>query len=153
MEQIEWLDIASPYHVTIKDILSVPVGEPVKLLFICRNIFDLTSENAKGVSMRPSDFFRKCYQVEFVRTEGIKGIWKSEDKTNEREFDIFLENLGFWFPLVNNRVPDRDYQGVFDLSVSAGKHYSELPETTKLGWRGPMIFKDKIDELPNVVLF
>jgi len=151
MNQIDWLNNESvPYHLTIKDVLSFPIGKPVNLFLMCRNVLDFTHFNEKNVSKKPSDFFKKCYKLEFIRTEGLKGFWNWENnlEIKEREFDILLENIKSWCPLKNNIIHGHD---LFSVGEYEGKHYLDFSENTKLGWRGPMMFQCQMDELPNVV--
>ncbi len=56
-------------------------------------------------------------------------------------------------PLVGDTLPEIDPQGIFDLSEDGGKHYTEFPETTRLGWRGPMILASNIAKCPKITVF
>ena len=128
---------------------------------MCRNILDFTYFNEKNVLKKPSEFFKKCYKVEFTRTEGLKGFWNWEEnweikereikerEIKEREFDILLEKNKIWYPLKNNIIKGND---LFSVGEYEGKNYLDMPENTKLGWRGPMMVQCQMDELPDVII-
>jgi hypothetical protein len=146
------------YHLTIKDILAFPVGETYRFFFLDRNMFDVscdTKYNELNVPTKPSTFFRNGYYIDFTRREGIQGDWKwgfdSESSSIGEEFHVDM-NTG-WYPFRNNHVPIKDSQGIFTIPEDfAGKHYSELPEDTRIGWRGPMMLTENMDKCPDVTL-
>ena len=147
------------YHLTIKDVLNFPIGEKQRIFFLDRNMFDMSCRddmNEINTPIKPSHFFRHGYYIDFVRNEGILGDWCWVDgKTyrnvdNNRELDIDLGSL--WYPLKESKVPIGDRQEIFKIPKEyKGKHYTQIPSNTRLGWRGPMILVKNMDKCPDII--
>jgi hypothetical protein len=145
-----WLDMSRPSHLTIDDVLGMPLQQPVRIFFMDRNVLDLSANRNSNFSethVSPSRFFRNCYYIDFTRTEGIRGTWKwlyngAPEAEESREFDIDMGTC--WFPLRNGEVY------MYDDKSALRKHYSALPGTTRLGWRGPMMLASVMDSGPDV---
>ena len=156
----DFIVASKPYHLTIGDVLNFPVGKIIRIYFLDRNMFDLSCDdqiNPIGQPIRPSEFFRRGYFIDFTRRDDLKGTWRwtFDDYTytdNDREFDLALgEHL--WYPMKDSKVPEKDWQGIFTIPEDfAGKHYQELPLNTKIGWRGPMMLASNMDKCPDVVM-
>lgn len=155
------------YHLTIRDILDIPQGETVSIFFMDRNMFDISCDkiiNNLNIPIKPSKFFRHGYYIDFTKKSlnGISGEWKwnwlttenlyinALDTEYDREFDVDMG--GLWYPLKNNHIPEIDEQEICEIPRDfAGKHFLELPESTRLGWRGPMMLRKYMDELPDII--
>lgn len=152
---VRFYDNSSKYHLTIKDVLNFEIGKPVKIFLLDRNMFDPSCDNnAINTPLLPSVFFRNCYFIEFTRRDGLYGEckWLFNNKT-EYNFEFHVCMPTCWYPLKNNRVPIRDEQEIFEIHPAfAGKHYTELPKDTLLGWRGPMMLYENIDKCPKIIL-
>lgn len=153
----EWVKRTSlPYHLTIRDIEQLELNKPTNIFLMDRNVYDTSLDegnNPKNKAIKPSSFFRKGYYITFTKKEeGIKGKWIFNIEPNNsynKEFDI---NLGtVWYPLKNDKVPERDWQGLFDLSKYYNMHYSDFPRDTKLGWRGPMMLVQNMDKCGYII--
>lgn len=148
---------SSPYHLTIADILSFPVGEAVKLFLMDRNVFDMSwcnDMNPPGVVTTPQHFFRSCYYVNFTRTgDGIVGNWEWPElnRTDQaREWDIeFAPSC--WYPLEDDHLPIRVLQGFSDLGNTSARHWRDFPASTRIGWRGPMMLKKDMEKCPDIL--
>lgn len=141
-------------HLTIQDILDLPLGVPVRLFCLDRNMEDFCKESA--VPQRPSKFFANCYMVDFTREEGIRGTWCftfDPTHTDRREFDVdLLTPTGMmWYPLNHGRVPHHSEDDGTHMGIHAGKPWTGLDSTTRIGWRGPMLLAAKLDDYPSVV--
>lgn len=59
-----------------------------------------------------------------------------------------------WHPLAaDGTVPALSYDGLashMDMGAYAGKDWTQLPDDTRLGWRGPMILERDLDECPPI---
>lgn len=154
---IKWLyEDSLRYHMTIKDIVDIPVGEKTEIFFMDRNILDLIEDNKKYIPILPSEFFSKCYFITFTKIDnGIRGTWLWNTYSDigncpeHREFDIDLGS--FWYPLKNDKVPLNDEQGNIRFGKNAGKHYSAFSDNTRLGWRGPMMLKENMDKCSSII--
>lgn len=154
---IDFVKISSPYHMKIKDVLNLPIGKPVCIFFLDRNMFDLSCDvkyNKINVPTKPSHFFKNGYYIEFTRRLGIFGTWKwtYDNHIDEgREFDIKLSN-GIWYPLNSGHIL-KQKETFFDIPKKfINKHYTKLPVNTYIGWRGPMMLAENMDKCPNIVL-
>jgi hypothetical protein len=157
---MKWLyEDSLKYHMTIKDVIDIPKGEEREIFFMDRNIIDIADRNEKNVEMLPSDFFKDCYFIKFIKTDdGIRGTWfwnkhYLDDVGNcpeHKEFDIDLGT--FWYPLKDNKVPVNDQQGIVRFGKNAGKHYSSFPNNVRLGWRGPMMLKENMNKCSNIII-
>jgi len=145
--------------VTLRDLEDLPKGRGVDLFLMDRNLFDLCcDDNPVRTPLRPSHFFRDNYLVRFTKTDeaALKDTWEwLGDMKGQveycRGFDVDLGRC--WCPLDGDgRVPVVDPQGLCEFGEDAGKHFSELPGSTLVGWRGPMMPMCKMDLLPPVRL-
>ena len=149
--------VSRKYHLTIKDILELPVGETVTIFCMDRNLFDFCiCEERIGKIIPAERFFAYGYIMEYVRTNGIIGTWKFlifDDSPKESEFDLDLDLGELWYPLYNNRIPIVDSQEHFRIPDDfVGKHYEELPESTRVGWRGPCMLLKDVKKLPKILM-
>lgn len=62
------------------------------------------------------------------------GDTESDGTTGNFEFELTIGNQ--WLPLVNEKVQD--------------KHWSQFPDDTKVGWRGPAMKWSDLCKLPSV---
>jgi hypothetical protein len=152
---IGFYDYSSKYHLTIKDVLSFEIGKPYKIFLLERNMFDPSCDtNPINIPILPSHFFRNCYFIEFTRKDGLMGDckWLFNNQTqNNFEFHICMTTC--WYPLKNNRVPIKDEQELFEIDIDfSGKHFTELSIDTHIGWRGPMMLFENMDNCPKIIL-
>jgi hypothetical protein len=152
-----FIKASEPYHMRIKDVLNLPIGKKIRLFFLDRNMFDMSCDsenNPVGIPIKPSQFFRAGYFIDFTRRKELRGTWKwtyaGGDSEEDSEFHIDLGKS--WYPLRNDRIPEKDSQSVFQIPDSfAGKHYSNLDPNTKIGWRGEMMYARDMDKCPNII--
>lgn len=153
---LEWCEASRPYHLTIKDILELPVGKKIYIFTLDRNYMDLSCDliyNPINKPILPSQFFKRGYFWTFVKKEpGIQGefIWIRDESGRHGEFDIEYQP-GEWYCLKDDRLPAKDWQGIFDFKDKGGKHYADFPLETRLGWRGPMLLVEDMDKCPKVI--
>lgn len=157
LEFDKWLERADEYAITIKKILDIPINEKRRILCLDRNCYDIAAAfpNIPHTPYSPDEFFKRNYVFDFTRRDGLIGDWSwislSSDIVYREEIREFEIDLGeFWFPLENNKVPERDEQGIFDLSKHKNKHWRDLDENTLIGWRGVMVFWDDLEKLPYI---
>ena len=145
----KWILKTKPIHATIKSIKDIPIGKSQSFLCLDRNAFELAEKYMsvcrEGEVVSPSLLFTDNYYIKFNKTgSGITGNYKIycginellQNKTKDdirHDFDIEFE-FDEWYPLKN---------GVLSTS---GIKWSEFPKKTRLGWRGPMIPLEHIDD-------
>ncbi len=156
-----WENATRHFHATIQSIMDIPIGETRHFLCLDRNVLDLAgdalNEYQQGDEATPSNVFGGNYHIKFTKTgEGITGkhyivynvdeLEKSNDlKDEQTDFDVEYAN-NCWYPMEDGFLPSNDSQGVCFLFGTKRKWDSFLP-TTRLGWRGPMIPLEKIDDI------
>lgn len=151
----EWGQKSSkPYHLTLQDIINIPKGTSKTIFFLDRNMFDLSCDeqyNPVNTPIKPSQFFRHGYYILFNKTDdGIKGNWTwlgawVDQKTQpeiHREFDINYEHKR-WYPLTDGKL--------LNTGDFHSRHYTSFPLSTKLGWRGEMMFQENMDKCPDII--
>lgn len=146
-------------HITIEFIKNMNEGEEIDMLCIDRNFYDdlpMTSSDAET-------FFRKKTLLRV--TKGLRGInatchWLKPGNGGGRDITDWHTTFHIeyrpnrWYPLTeDHRLPQSDPQGLANFGNRSGLHWSRFPETTRLGWRGPMIPYEKVLECKeNLIL-
>ncbi len=166
----KWIKYMKPSYLKIGDIKSLKKGDKLHLLCLDRNVYDLADSSQNKNSRMAEDFFKNNYQLIYTHSQDLEGYveWigisesdsdsdsdsdnESLNKTNlvtNFTFDLnYME--GCWYPLKNGRLPDRDPQGFATINSETEKLWSNYPDNTFIGWRGPMInFKDLANS-PNL---
>jgi len=184
----KWEKITRPLHLTIGDVLKLPIGEPKFFLCLDRNVdehvdycIDLYTTKmleTDGVwpekEIKASELLKNVTYFRFTRKgDDLKGDGfvseddgmddLLEDRTadypgwgSDFEFHIEYAN-GFWYPLEQGALQPRPPNGtgsVFDMQRVTTEliHWTRFPTLTRLGWRGPMIPLEKIDEIPIPII-
>tara|TARA_Y100000389_G_C17454810_1_gene517366 strand:+ start:828 stop:1430 length:603 start_codon:yes stop_codon:yes gene_type:complete len=155
MSPFEIRKISRNYHLTIKDILELPIGTSIDIFCMDRNLFDFCIYEEHNKIISADKFFRNGYIIHYTKINGLIGYWKfiniTDDIPEQREFDIDVGT--FWYPLFNNKVPKEDFDMMFKIPINfAGKHYTELPLDTRIGWRGPCMLLKNVKKLPKILL-
>ena len=131
----EWLIAATDYHITIKDIEELPVGKTIHIFFMSKNLLK-KCRCGSGKEIKPTLFFKDGYYISFTKSHGIRGKWRFSSNPNKyymKDFDVSVD--GQWYNLKRSLTP-----------------YQDLPENTKLGWRGgPMMLVQNMDRCPNIL--
>ena len=162
LEMLVWEDSVRDQCLTIADILDLQPGQQIKVLHMDRNLGDSSCQNSTGNHLfRPSDFFRTSTAV-YTHESGLKGTIKyswqdgpdyrdDPECQNPRPFEFDLEyKRDSWYPLNNGCLPARDPQGFSDFNYNVPKPWQDFSATTRVGWRGPMLLWDKVDDQPDV---
>lgn len=147
--------VSRNYHLTIKDILDLPIGQSIKIFCMDRNLYDFCIFKERiNLKMSAEEFFSDGYIIKYKRIDGLIGMWKFLNLDNsyeQREFDLDLGE--FWYPLYNNSVPENEFDDLFPMpEFFAGKHYNELPSNTRIGWRGPCMKLENLKNMPQILL-
>jgi hypothetical protein len=148
----DWYNLASQkFALKISDIINLKHGEQLEVLILDRNVWDITlnpQTNIPNVNHDPETFFR-YNRGTYVHNKDLSGEltmhWKDKDSTDK--FEFHLEYMpGKWYPLNNGVMPGEE-QG---LPWTEEQHWTKFPQTTKVGYRGPMILWSKLKEMPKI---
>jgi hypothetical protein len=148
----KWEQKSIPYHLTIKDIMDMKENKKYNLFHIDRNFYDFVDMDTKGINL-PTFIFRKNYKSIFTKSKDISGTteWIFSDNDRRTDDTVWHIDLGhIWYPLHNGYVPLEDSMGLFNIGEHAGKHWTELPKTTRIGWRGPCMLMSDINKVGNI---
>lgn len=151
----DWENNTKSSHLVIRDILNMRPGEEMKVALLDRNFMDSVCNSVEGNVLYTAPDFFKCTTGVYEHSHNLTGklTFKYED-TEEfsipLEFHIEYDNQ-CWYPLSDGKLPVRCYQLGHRLhSGEEPKPYSDFPDRTRIGFRGPMIKWEKLEELPGV---
>ncbi len=138
----EWDKAADSSALTIEDIISLKPGTKHQLLIQDRNVGDSIGNlgHDDGKPRRPTAFFSGLKDT-FTYRDGLSGCmdWNWGEHDDDFTFQLLSEMKRMWYPL------DRD--GFFPL---AKKHWTDMPLTTKVGWRGRAMRWSDLAQLPSL---
>jgi hypothetical protein len=179
LEVYDWLHVLRTKAMTIQDVLDIPVGASVDIVFICRNFVDLYEQAVKpNVAVTPKEFCKKCYKIRFTKSNhpsGVIGEWRwsyhgvgPHGVISNHEFHLEIIpktctsacawdcdkdcSKFYWYPLESGEMKLSECGPNFRKKMLGGesKRLDEYPTTTLMGWRGPMILASELEKLPNV---
>lgn len=154
-------------YLTLEKVCMWAEGETYDVLCLDRNIEDLVCNGTHTTATPPPEFFENAYTMRLEVSGSPRtpfapprivqkwlgpGMQSEEDP--EWEFNVEYAK-GRWFPMENGLITGfqptgDDGEGIFVLPRQfRGLVWEDFPESTRVGWRGPMIL---IDDLPNLPL-
>lgn len=156
MESNDWIKHTTPHHLQIKDICNLPTGTNIPVLVLDRNVLDIAEcqdTNEVNCTYPPSQFFRHN-RATYIHKDELTGDiifhWESKD-SNKIIFEFHIEyDTGHWYPLENGHLPKNNPQDVSSFQNDKSKSWKEFDPNTRIGWRGPMILWENIDNLPRI---
>jgi hypothetical protein len=154
LELTKWIQYYQEKWLTIKQVKEFPLNKKIKLLLLDRNIYDDKDAFKEGKLYKPTSFFKKNYAW-YWKTDNnnlkgkIKYPW--QDKSEQPyDFDFHIEyKMNEWYPLTDGILPAKDKQKIFTL-LNKKMSFTEFPENTPLGMRGPIIIWNEIKDLEKV---
>lgn len=159
MELTEWIKHAADQCFTIGDIKRLNPGDTVMFLTLHRNFTDTVLEinvNPPGIMRLPKDFFRYNF-AKYTHITDLRGnlvfYFNGLDNTGYviNNFEFHIEYAPeCWYPVENSYFPESDIQGVCDFKFDRPIHWSEFPDKTRIGYRGPMLTVEKMNKQPDI---
>ena len=162
LEYWEWNRTTSdgPDVLTIKDVNGFKPGERILFLSMHRNLACAANDGVSDKPRKAEKFFKRNRDsVIYIHEEGMRGrlIWPWDENKEERpfEFDIQYNDKGCWTPLENGAIgkwtdgTPPDYSSMFEGYIE-NKRWSEFPDDTCVGWRGPMLRWDLLKNQPAI---
>jgi len=147
---------------TVGDVKKLKKGDRIRFLSMHRNLCDLAycrSEPVTAVAPAQVFFSEIGAGVTYTHETGVVGrcLWDWDKKGKHVDDDFVLE-IEFaperWYPLERDgslpAANEPDGCGGFhweDLP-STRTHWTDYPDETKLGWRGPMLPWERLDAQP-----
>ncbi len=145
LKVVDWLEQNKRFYLRISDFESWNIGEEIEVVTFDRNFIDLfsTDEFIEGKVYKPKDLFINSKGIITYKGNLIYDITFTHG-TYEHTVDLDLTSFGhrIWSPI------NRDGNIRIDERIV---HWSEFDKNTLAGWRGPMMYWDDLDKLPNVL--
>lgn len=170
LELGDWIRETKIYHLRIIDVMNLRPGQQIKVLVMDRNLYDIVCKDGTGNTLFPAEEFFKSNTAVYTHSYDMKGTikysWQDEPcNRNDPEckdpypFEFEIEYAPrSWYPLTDNCLPARDPQEIALFDHDEPKRWTDFPQNTRVGWRGPMMkWEDVVvqenvfwhDETPN----
>jgi hypothetical protein len=148
IEMYKFINDCKSQHLTIADIKLLNIGDRLDVVIWDRNFEELWIwTNADNeVAFTPDEFFSSNRHT-LTYLGNMK--WNIRypfgiDFIHNIELDVSkLDNIMKWYPI-------SDDGKIEFLRVS--KHWTDFPDDTRVGWRGPIMLWNKLLTMPNVYL-
>ena len=146
-----YLDEVYPFHLRIRDIIQLDVGETIELL--CLGDSSEIMHHPENKVMSISKFFNKERYGTYTHNNNIQG--KMKFKYNY-DFSHIIDDFEFdlewtpheWFTLYNGKLIS-DYDSALPTFYE-NMSWTAYDHNTRIGWRGPMIPKKYFKYLPKI---
>ena len=136
-------------YLTLGDLKKMKRGDKIKVLSLHRNVFDTANEaNDPNRSYTAKQFFQRD-GFEYIHESGVKGSIRMHFEKSFRPFTFEIEYKPYrWYPLSDDGT--LPVKGDVGTLLGVKKHYTAFPDSTPVGWRGPMIPWSKLEDLPRI---
>jgi len=139
----DWLDANSDMHgLRISDIVKLKKGNKLDVLVVDRNFYDFIMEKASGRPKKATTLLAP-QRGTYTHNKNLEGSltihYPSGDisvNDGNFEFEVLVKEAEMWYPLM---------RGKLDETLSQGRvrprwvPWSNLPESTHIGYRGYML--------------
>lgn len=154
----EWYDLTEPYHLHIKDIVSMSIGDRKKILLLDRNFFD-PFDYPRRRTYTIKQALKKMNVVEYIHIHQLAGIakWLSPDQDTldePFEFDIGIpkpptgDDHYRFLGVRHGRAQVNPHTRSYDVDTLVGACLADKNLKWKVGWRGPCIPLEALEKLP-----
>ena len=161
LELSDWIEHVKDKCLTISDVKDFKEGDTHIFLVMDRNLYDIVENdfNPENIPKNPVEFFKynlvtyKHYtDLKGLLTFHFEGLFPSDEKNNlTRPFEFEIEyEQDCWYPCRDGFLPTIDFQGIAKFEWLTPKSYTTFPPNTRVGWRGPMIKYELLNNLPHV---
>jgi len=149
LEQSNWINFRKDLHFTLHDLKILNTGDKVEFLVLDRNLYDKTTIHNKSNTLYPAVDYFKNNKAVYIHKYETKGLI-SFDGLEQKEFEFDIEyKPDHWYPMTDGVLPSDDQQNIFNL-LGKKATYTDFPEKTRIGWRGPMIKWKNIYTMPDI---
>ncbi len=159
LETDDWALFAHKKHgLKITDISDMKPGDKVRVLILDRNVWDVAmrDKSKQNKIYKPADFFKDNFGT-YTHEHDLSGQmifhWEGNENFLDENFEFHVEYKDYnWYPLHSGYLPKEDNQGIFgDFGFGKDMFWTEFPNTTGIGYRGPMILESKLELLPDII--
>ena len=168
LEMRDFIEQCKSLHLTIADVKNMKVGDQIEVVLWDGNFEEYWIwDNAKNEeAYDPKEFFKKN-RNRFTYTGDMK--WIMKDPENDVHpihlhlSDFIKETNWTWSAIEDDGFIHITSERIIDgekipkekiPSEWKAKHiyWTEFPDSTRVGWRGPVMLWDKLSDLPQVYL-
>jgi len=139
LEHSKWYDESRKYWLTLGEVKSLKPGDKLDILLFHRNALDAPMTYFKSnKSYTPQSFF-KSERDKYIHYKELMGhfeVYQKHDPTPEYLDVEYKKNK--WYPLIDGFLSGKK------------THFTELPDKTPVGFRGPMILWKDLKKLPKI---
>ncbi len=153
----KWIPQVLEHTLRIRDVSTLSQGCQIQVLVLDRNVWCTAVEiNEPNVEYTAEHFFRKNMWTFIAGDRPLKGKLVRGDSSDSYyyvsfDFEFEVEYApSNWYPLKNGALPAKDPQGFASFSYDAPKLWDAFPSDTRIGYRGPMILRKFVGQLPNI---
>ena len=161
LEMRQFIETSKPNHLTLGDIKQLSPGDSLDVVIWDRNFEEgwIWSAAEENHPYDPTFFFRENRHKLVMKGNLIWDIHYSWGQVVRHpiEFDVSDMNTKWtWAPVKNgviqidNAFLDGDSQWAVNSRKIHNKSQDEFPDSTRVGWRGPIMLWDKLSNYPNV---
>jgi len=145
----QWYTLAHKKHtLQIKDITKLNLGDKLDLLLLDNNVWrnTISKDKIKNQIYSPESFFGYSFGT-YIHSHELCGtllLHLADTAILIDGFEFYVEYTDDqWYPLSD---------GYLLINDSNDIHWTELPLDTKIGYRGPAIYKSILNILPNIII-
>ena len=157
LEMYEWIKDCQPYYLTLKDVLKWKKGEKVDVCMLDSHFEEyggIWDGIQPGKILPAATFFAKNKATLTYKGDFVWNIAYNYGETIEHPIHFYTSGLGstrsIWVPLdvENGSISIKTLED----SIPRKKRIQclELPKSTRIGWRGPMILWKHVSILSKV---
>jgi hypothetical protein len=135
-------DAVEKYTLNVSDVRSLLANESINIYIPCGNIGDHIHGIKAGTILKTKDYLDEFHSATFTQSfdNGMTGSLYMHD------VNLTYEN---WTWEVNAFKYCRHYWTRLSDLASKGIYENNLPDNTKVGWCGPALLANDIDNLPD----
>jgi len=162
MDVYDFIKLSKPYHLKINDIKKLRPGDELDVVIWDRNFEEYHIwENCKSEKLYDSKEFFKENRHKITYQGYIK--WDIHFPYGETiQHPVHLNTSGLETNWEWYAISQQDgYVNITNEILKSGEiipkhwkskriHWTEFPETTRVGWRGPIMLWEDLDKMPNV---
>ena len=154
LDLFEWIDHVRKYWLTIADVQNMKHGEKLKVVLLDRNVSDRFNGKTGNKLIRPE---KSALDIAtYTHVHDMQGELVIDYKSkpivlNSFEYHVEYEK-GEWYPLSNGVLPAKDSQFGTAL-LGKTTTWKEMPATTPVGFRGPMVRYSDLKKMPMFYVF
>jgi hypothetical protein len=161
LELYDFIEKSKPEHLTIKDVKQLKVGNTIDVVMWDRNFEEywIWNNGKYGILYDPETFFVANHnKITYLGNMEWNIHFRSGDVTCPIHLDVSnLETYWRWVEInekdgmihITNEILNKG-EKIPDAWKPKHIHWTDFPETTRVGWRGSIMLWEKLKTMPKV---